>query len=111
MQAELIDSGAQLRAMRHALGMNQQDFWAQVGVTQSGGSRYESGRSMPRAVRELVRLVHVEQIDLRHIRKEHFEIVEYLKNADPELYRNLRRSARATARTTTRRNTGTRRGR
>ena len=29
-------------------GLNQKDFWARYGVTQSGGSRYESGRSIPK---------------------------------------------------------------
>ena len=28
-------------------GLNQKDFWARYGVTQSGGSRYESGRNIP----------------------------------------------------------------
>ncbi len=29
-------------------GLNQQDFWKRYGVTQSGGSRYESGRNIPK---------------------------------------------------------------
>lgn len=28
--------------------LNQKDFWKRYGVTQSGGSRYESGRNIPR---------------------------------------------------------------
>ncbi len=28
-------------------GGNQQYFWSKFGVTQSGGSRYESGRKIP----------------------------------------------------------------
>ena len=28
--------------------LNQKDFWARYGVTQSGGSRYESGRNLPK---------------------------------------------------------------
>jgi transcriptional regulator with XRE-family HTH domain len=32
---------------RRKLGMNQSEFWSRYGVTQSGGSRYESGRNMP----------------------------------------------------------------
>ena len=32
------------REIRHRLGLNQQEFWGRIGVTQSGGSRYESGR-------------------------------------------------------------------
>ena len=27
--------------------MNQTGFWSRVGVTQSGGSRYEAGRRIP----------------------------------------------------------------
>ena len=29
-------------------GLNQKDFWKRYGVTQSGGSRYESGRNIPK---------------------------------------------------------------
>ena len=52
------------REIRQRLGLNQEQFWTQIGVTQSGGSRYESGRTMPRPVRELLRLVHIEGIRL-----------------------------------------------
>ncbi len=51
------------REIRLRLNLNQQEFWGQIGVTQSGGSRYESGRNMPKPVRELLRLVHVDQVD------------------------------------------------
>lgn len=30
-------------AIRKKAGLNQTEFWGKVGVTQSGGSRYESG--------------------------------------------------------------------
>lgn len=43
-----------LRAYRESLGENQTDFWNRFGVTQSGGSRYESGRSLPPSVAMLV---------------------------------------------------------
>jgi DNA-binding transcriptional regulator YiaG len=62
------------REIRRKLGLNQQEFWSRIGVTQSGGSRYESGRNMPKPVRELLRLVHVEQIELSKVRREDFEI-------------------------------------
>ena len=39
---------------RKALGLNQKDFWARFGVTQSGGSRYESGRAIQRPLRMLL---------------------------------------------------------
>ncbi|MFO7189515.1 MAG: helix-turn-helix transcriptional regulator [Pseudomonadota bacterium] len=83
------------RELRQKLGMNQQEFWTKIGVTQSGGSRYESGRSMPKPVRELLRLVHVEKIDLSKVKKEDFEIIEYLKAEHPDLYRNLRKAIKS----------------
>lgn len=33
--------------LRKAERLNQSDFWRRFGVTQSGGSRYESGRNIP----------------------------------------------------------------
>jgi transcriptional regulator with XRE-family HTH domain len=82
------------REIRRRLGLNQEQFWTQIGVTQSGGSRYESGREMPKPVRELLRLVHVEQIDLSQVKRVDFEIISYLKESHPDLYRSLRRAVR-----------------
>jgi transcriptional regulator with XRE-family HTH domain len=39
---------------RRESGMNQTEFWSKFGVTQSGGSRYESGRHMPKPLRMLM---------------------------------------------------------
>lgn len=44
------------RAHRESLNLNQSNYWSRFGVTQSGGSRYESGRQMPRPV---IRLLHI----------------------------------------------------
>ncbi len=85
------------REIRRKLGLNQQQFWSTIGVTQSGGSRYESGRNMPKPVRELLRLVHVEQIDIKAIKREDWEVIEYLRSAEPELFKSLKKSARAKA--------------
>lgn len=85
------------REIRRKLGLNQQEFWGKIGVTQSGGSRYESGRNMPRPVRQLLRLVHVERLDLNKIRREDMEVIDYLKSKDQELYRNLRKAAKSKA--------------
>jgi DNA-binding transcriptional regulator YiaG len=85
------------REIRRRLRMNQQEFWSRIGVTQSGGSRYESGRSMPKPVRELLRLVHIEGIALERARGEDFEVVSYLKKANPKLYTSLRKAATARA--------------
>ena len=81
------------REIRRKLRMNQQEFWSRIGVTQSGGSRYESGRTMPKPVRELLRLVHIEGIELDKARGSDFEVVSYLKRANPKLYQNLRGKA------------------
>ena len=82
------------REIRMRLGMNQEEFWTMIGVTQSGGSRYESGRSMPKPVRHLLRLVHVERIDLSRVKKEDFEVIDHMKQHHPDLYQSLRRAAR-----------------
>jgi transcriptional regulator with XRE-family HTH domain len=83
------------REIRRRLGLNQEDFWTKIGVTQSGGSRYESGRSMPKPVRELLRLVHIERIDLSRVKKEDFEIIDHLKTHHADLYQNLRKAIRS----------------
>lgn len=43
-----------LRAMRKLTGLNQQEYWTRYGVTQSGGSRYESGRNVPKPAAMLI---------------------------------------------------------
>ena len=91
---KILDRVFNPREIRRRLGLNQEQFWTQIGVTQSGGSRYESGREMPRPVKELLRLVHVEQIDLSQVKRVDFEIISYLKESHPELYRNLRRAVK-----------------
>jgi transcriptional regulator with XRE-family HTH domain len=92
---KLFDRVLNPREIRRRLGLNQEQFWTQIGVTQSGGSRYESGREMPKPVRELLRLVHVEQVDLSQVKRVDFEIIGYLKASHPDLYRTLRRAVRS----------------
>ncbi len=87
------------RDIRRKLGLNQQQFWSKIGVTQSGGSRYESGRNMPRPVREMLRLVHVEQIDIQRNKRDDVDIVDYLKSEDPDLYKTLKKAAKAKKKT------------
>ncbi|SMB27800.1 Transcriptional regulator, XRE family [Sterolibacterium denitrificans] len=85
------------REIRRKMGMNQQQFWSKLGVTQSGGSRYESGRNIPRPVQQLLRLVHVENIDISKVKREDFEVAEYLKAHEPEQYKSLKKLARTAA--------------
>lgn len=44
--------------MRNRRRLNQTEFWRRVGVSQSGGSRYESGRAIPRSVQMLLRIAY-----------------------------------------------------
>ena len=39
---------ADIATTRKKANLNQSDFWKRYGVTQSGGSCYESGRSIPK---------------------------------------------------------------
>lgn len=47
---------AQIKDIRKSLGENQMNFWTRFGVTQSGGSRYESGRPIPLPLAMLISL-------------------------------------------------------
>ena len=85
------------REIRRKLGLNQQQFWSKIGVTQSGGSRYESGRNMPKPVRELLRLVHVEQINIAAIKRDDWEVIEYLKSQEADNFKTLKKTAKAWA--------------
>lgn len=82
------------RELRRKLGLNQQQFWSKIGVTQSGGSRYESGRNIPRPVQQLLRLVHVEQLDINRIRREDLDVVDYLKVTKPTQFKDFKKQAK-----------------
>lgn len=45
-----------IQADRQKQSENQKDFWKRYGVTQSGGSRYESGRNIPKPLAILLYL-------------------------------------------------------
>jgi hypothetical protein len=50
---------------------------------------------MPKPVRELLRLVHVEQIDIQRIKRDDIDVIEYLKSEESELYKTLKKSAKS----------------
>lgn len=54
----VFSTSAEIKAFRHKHGMNQSAFWGRVGVTQSGGSRYESERNIPRPVQLLLHIAY-----------------------------------------------------
>jgi len=43
----------------------------------------------------LLRLVHVEQVDIEKVKRDDMEVAEYLKASNPELYKSLKKEARA----------------
>lgn len=51
-----IYTGEEVRVLRQKLGLNQSEFWAPFQTTQSGGSRYESGRDIPNPVQVLLNI-------------------------------------------------------
>lgn len=57
-RALCFKTGEDIRSFRKKHAMNQSVFWTRVGVTQSGGSRYESGRNIPRPVQILLHLTY-----------------------------------------------------
>lgn len=54
---------ARVRDIRRKAGMNQHDFWRRFGITQSGGSRYESGRNIPTSAAMLIWLREAGAVD------------------------------------------------
>ena len=45
-------------ALRRKLGISQAKFWRRLGVTQSCGSRYETGRAIPHSIYLLMALAY-----------------------------------------------------
>ncbi|MEN6079300.1 MULTISPECIES: helix-turn-helix transcriptional regulator [Chromobacterium] len=73
------------REIRRQTGLNQQQFWSRIGVTQSGGSRYESGRNIPRPVQTLVSVVHVHGIELEKINRHNARVLRALLAGDIDI--------------------------
>lgn len=53
-----LTTGTAVKAVRFKRNENQAEFWSRLGVTQSGGSRYESGRSIPKPVQLLLQITY-----------------------------------------------------
>lgn len=51
-----------VREKRLKSGMNQSAFWTRYGISQSGGSRYETGRNIPTPAAMLIWLHEVGRI-------------------------------------------------
>jgi DNA-binding transcriptional regulator YiaG len=69
----IFSSSEEIKAFRRKNGMNQSAFWGRIGVTQSGGSRYESERNIPVPVQLLLHIAYApaDRADrlVEHLRK------------------------------------------
>ena len=77
-----------LKEMRKKRGMNQSNFWAPLGVTQSGGSRYESDRNIPAPVESLVTIAYGTPAQLfKELQRLRPDFVKDLAKYKPEAFR------------------------
>lgn len=84
------------KELRKQLHLTQSDFWAPVGVSQSGGSRYESGRKLPSSTSALLHLVHIEGVNISQICGDDYRVGKYLRETDPETFALLLKSFKKT---------------
>lgn len=64
-------SPAKIVDARKAEGLNQSAFWSRFGVTQSGGSRYESGRDIPTPTAILIWLLQTGRVTEKDLETAH----------------------------------------
>ena len=77
-----------LKEMRKKRGMNQSNFWIPLGVTQSGGSRYESDRNIPAPVESLVTIAYGTPAQLfKELQRLRPDFVKDLAKYKPEAFR------------------------
>ena len=81
------------RELRRSLDISQQEFWATVGTTQSGGSRYEAGRHIPQPVAMLLDAIYIKGVDLNQIEARDITVLNFLKSQHPDLYNSLDKAA------------------
>ena len=46
------------RELRRKMDISQSEFWSRIGVTQSGGSRYETMRKVPKTTQAVIDLTY-----------------------------------------------------
>ena len=63
-----LSSAEEIKAFRKKLGMNQGVFWSRIGVTQSGGSRYEAGgRRIPQTIQLLLHVTYAPEVRAQRV--------------------------------------------
>ena len=59
MKTIKVNNGERAHKLRIKLSLRQDEFWPRVGVTQSAGSRYETGsRRLPVPLKMLIELAY-----------------------------------------------------
>lgn len=86
-----------VKSIRLKSKYNQQKFWARIGVTQSAGSRYESGLDMPLPVQKLFKVVHVNKINIEALNADDLLVISYLRAKKSAALKKLRSDAAAWA--------------
>lgn len=66
----ICTTGQDIRDLRDRMGMKQAKFWKRISVTQSGGSRYETGRTIPKQVLLLIHLAYGKTKEAERLLKE-----------------------------------------
>lgn len=70
-----------VREVRIHFGRNQTDFWRALSVTQSGGSRYEAGRTIPGPLKLLLSMAVTD--DEKSAIEELKRIRKMIRNSEP----------------------------
>ena len=56
--AKKLPSIRKCRELRRKMNLSQSEFWNRIGVTQSGGSRYEAMRKVPKTTQTVIDLTY-----------------------------------------------------
>jgi DNA-binding transcriptional regulator YiaG len=73
----VLKSAIELTKLRQKVGLSQAEFWERVGVTQSGGSRYEQGRLVKKPIRMLLALAYGTETERRRVVQELEKVREH----------------------------------
>ena len=85
-------TSTEIKAIRQNQCLIQSEFWEAVGVTQSGGSRYENGHTIPTQILELIRIIYIEGIPLEKIKGEYIRVALALREQNQDHYTQLQQS-------------------
>lgn len=87
-------TGAVAKQLRLAAGLSQKEFWSSIGLTQSGGCRYETSGKIPRPYRILLCTMYVAGLKLDVSTPEAVQKLQHIAHSQ-ETAITARRSERA----------------